>query len=200
MPHPLVLAALVLAVLLSHPVRAQIDSDPDGPGLTDPSLEGKIFGARVLTSTSGLLAYAGYNVRDAEAFVGGGYRAPVPLNLPLALAIQPTVDYQFAGEGPLEPEDEAVLFLQLDLNLLIEVPTTPWLDTYVGGGGGLSYLRTSSGSFGGPKAAAQLGLNVLATGRVDVGGRIYPYVSVRYGSRGNFDDTVLLNAGLMVSL
>ena len=199
MPRPLVFMALVLAVL-SHPVRAQIDADPGGPGVTDPSPQGKIFGTRVLTSTSGLLAYAGYNTRDAEAFVGGGYRAPVPLDVPFALAIQPTIDYQFADDGPLEPGNEVALFLQLDLNLLIAVPTAPWLDTYVGGGGGLSYSRTPSDSFGGPKADAQLGLNVLATGHVNVGGPIHPYASVRYGSRGDFHDTVFLNAGLMVSL
>lgn len=187
-----------MAGLVSPAARSQMDP---GPGQDDPSLSGKIFGARVQTSTSGLLAYGGYNVQDAEAFIGGGYRVLVPVELPVALLAQPTVDVHFAGDGPLEPGSDVVLSLQVDLNLLAEIPTPPsWLGAYVGAGAGLSYARTSGSSFGGSKGDAQIGVNVLAAGHLNPDGRLQPFLAAHYGSRGAFDDTLRLSAGLMLSL
>ena len=139
----------------------------------------------------GFMPYVGYNLEDEDFLVGVGARFGVPLTLPVALVAQPTVGYQFAGEG--------IDIIQADLNAVVEFTGSPTIAPYAGLGLGLTYASFDV-SRNDSESETELGLNAVGGIVLNPVGFGRPFLQGRYATRGDFQDAFSVQAGVILGL
>ena len=96
----------------------------------------------------GFMPFVGYNLEDEDFFVGVGARFGLPLDAPAAIALQPSVEYEFAGED--------LDVFQIDANAIIEFTGSPSIAPYAGLGLGFTVAKVE-----GADSENELGLNAV---------------------------------------
>ena len=132
------------------------------------------------------MTYGGYNTEDDAFVVGAGVRFALPLRAPVAVVAQPTVEYQFIGEG--------VDVVQADLSVAVELAGSPAVAPYAGAGLGVTHV------YAGRRSETEIGLNVIGGAVFNPSGFGRPFVQARFGTRGDFPDAFTVQGGVILGL
>ena len=160
---------------------------PRGPIYLPPSMRTSLLFAALAAfvlapsasaQASGFMPYLGYNLDTENVLIGVGYRVGVPLEAPVVLAAQPTIEYQFESD---------ITILQVDANLVAQLSASPALAPYVGAGLGVLIVESDT----------ELGLNLLGGAVFNPTGFGQPFVQARYSTAGF--DALTLSGGVILS-
>ena len=160
---------------------------PRGPIYLPPSMRTSLLFAALAAfvlapsasaQASGFMPYLGYNLDTENILLGVGYRFGVPLEAPVVLAAQPTIEYQFESD---------ITILQADANLVAQLSASPALAPYVGAGLGVLIVESDT----------ELGLNLLGGAVFNPTGFGQPFAQVRYSTAG--PDALTLAGGVILS-
>ena len=165
---------------------------PRGPIYLPPSMRTSLLFAALAAfvlapsasaQASGFMPYLGYNLDTENILLGVGYRFGVPLEAPVVLAAQPTIEYQFESD---------ITILQADANLVAQLSASPALAPYVGAGLGVLIVDSEF-----TDANTELGLNLLGGAVFNPTGFGQPFAQVRYSTAG--PDALTLAGGVILS-
>ena len=145
-----------------------------------------LVAAPAVSAQSGFMPYLGYNLEDEDLLIGVGTRLGFPLELPVALVLQPSIEYQFT--------DGDVTVLQLDVNAIAELRASETLAPYVGAGLGLLYVDTEV-----TDSNTELGLNLVGGVLFNPAGFGQPFAQARYSTRGDAQDALSIQGGVILS-
>ncbi len=136
--------------------------------------------------SSGIMPFVGYNLEDEDFTIGVGGRFALPLQAPVAIIAQPSIEYQFAGVDDLN-------VLQFDANVVAQFTGSTSIAPYAGAGLGVLLLNGDGDS------ESELGLNVLGGVVLNPVGFGQPFAQVRYSTRGDASDAISVQAGVLLS-
>jgi opacity protein-like surface antigen len=157
--------------------------------------------AAPVRAQSGFMPYLGYNIEDEDFLIGVGGRFGVPLQAPVALIAQPSIEYQFAGGGGnFGGVNVDVTLLQIDANVIASFTGSPSIAPYAGAGLGITYIDVSASS-GGQSASSsntELGLNLLGGVVLNPVGFGQPFAQLRYATRGDAPNALSVQAGVIL--
>ncbi len=140
---------------------------------------------------SAFMPYLGYDTETENLLIGVGARFGAPLDLPVALTIQPGIEYQFQDGGTL---------LQFDANVIGELNAGPSLAPYLGAGLGVFYVNPEDVGGVDLDSETEFGLNLLGGLTFNPTGFGRPFVQGRYSTRGDFSDSFTVMGGVMLGL
>lgn len=143
--------------------------------------------APTATAQTGFMPYVGYNLEDEDAVVGVGARFGLPLAVPIALVAQPSAEYQFAGDG--------IDQFQIDANVIAEFTGSRALAPYAGVGVGFTFVDTEF-----TETTTEIGLNALGGVVLNPSGFGRPFVQARYSTRGEFQDALTIQGGVILGI
>lgn len=134
---------------------------------------------------TGFMPYLGYNLEDEDFLIGVGARFGLPLEAPVAIVAQPSVEYQFAGES--------VDIIQADANVIIEFTGSPSLAPYAGLGIGFTIFDSEF-----TDSETEIGLNALGGVVFNPVGFGRPFVQGRFSTRGEAPDAISIQGGVIL--
>lgn len=131
------------------------------------------------------MPYLGYNLETENVVLGVGYRFGVSLDVPVTIAAQPGVEYQFT-------DADGVTLLQGDFNVVAEFSGSNAIAPYAGAGLGLLYVDSDL-----TDSDTELGLNVLGGVLFNPSGFGQPFAQARYSTAGL--DALTIQGGVILS-
>ena len=151
--------------------------------------------AGAASAQAGFMPYAGYNVEDEDFLVGVGARFALPLQVPVRLVLQPTVEYQFVQEDDTVSDLVDRERIQLDVPVIVEFAGSPSIAPYAGAGLGVTFADSDV-----TDSSSELGLTALGGLVFNPSGFGRPFVQGRYATRGEYPDALSIQAGVILGL